>query len=410
MKLFLRLSLALLLTLLLLAALALQRAPSLPQANVTTPTDARALKALVERHDPRRLLASRPAALPVQAGELNLVLTLLAQQRPGLLAVAELQDGRLRLRVSQRLGPLWLNARADLLQTAGWPALDEVRLGRLPLPAWACKAALLALLDHHHALAPLRTLRVLGEQIRFQADGVSVMLHWRPDSTERLLDGLWPEPERERALVYHQALVGFSAGRLPGLPVALAEVLPPLFTLAAQRSAGGANAADENRMALLTLAVHTTGRGWAPLLPAARAWPRVAPLSLRLVGRDDFPLHWLYSAAIAVSAGGPLADLIGLDKELSDAHGGSGFSFNDIAADRAGTRLGLLALQQPEHVQRLLGRQHADSLLMPAWVDLPEFVPEAEFQRQYGGTQGAGYRAMMARIEARLDAMPLFQP
>ena len=35
-----------------------------------------------------------------------------------------------------------------------------------------------------------------------------------------------------------------------------------------------------------------------------------------------------------------LSDVIGLYKEIEDSRGGSGFSFNDIAADRAGTRFG----------------------------------------------------------------------
>lgn len=49
---------------------------------------------------------------------------------------------------------------------------------------------------------------------------------------------------------------------------------------------------------------------------------------------------------LAAYAGTPLADVVGLFKEMEDSRGGSGLSFNDIAADRAGTRMGELAVSQ----------------------------------------------------------------
>ena len=63
----------------------------------------------------------------------------------------------------------------------------------------------------------------------------------------------------------------------------------------------------------------------------------------RLQARPAGPRHLLISAARAAEGGGPLSDAIGVYKEVSDSRGGSGFSFNDLAADRAGTRLGLRA-------------------------------------------------------------------
>jgi len=46
---------------------------------------------------------------------------------------------------------------------------------------------------------------------------------------------------------------------------------------------------------------------------------------------------------------------------------------------------------------------------MPDVLDLPEFMPEAEFKRRYGGIGGAGYNRMMTTIEARVAARPLFR-
>ena len=40
-------------------------------------------------------------------------------------------------------------------------------------------------------------------------------------------------------------------------------------------------------------------------------------------------------------------------------------------------------------------------------ADLPEFMPEAEFKRRFGGTQGEPYRKMMKEIERRIAALPI---
>jgi hypothetical protein len=46
---------------------------------------------------------------------------------------------------------------------------------------------------------------------------------------------------------------------------------------------------------------------------------------------------------------------------------------------------------------------------MPDVADLPEFMPETEFKRRYGGVDGPGYRRMMAEIEARVASRPLLR-
>jgi len=122
------------------------------------------------------------------------------------------------------------------------------------------------------------------------------------------------------------------------------------------------------------------------------------------------PKHFLVSAAIAAEAGSPLADAIGLYKEIDDSRGGSGFSFTDIAADRAGTRFGEITAQSGERARKLA--QAAASGLrednfMPAVSDLPEFLSAAEFERRYGGVDGPEYRRMMAEIKARIASRPL---
>jgi hypothetical protein len=101
---------------------------------------------------------------------------------------------------------------------------------------------------------------------------------------------------------------------------------------------------------------------------------------------------------------------VGLWKELADARrGGSGFSFNDLAADRAGTRFGELAVRDAARLQQRIAAGIGDADLLPPVNDLPEHLPQAEFDARYGGVGGAGYQRLLAVIESRLDAMPMFQ-
>ncbi len=156
------------------------------------------------------------------------------------------------------------------------------------------------------------------------------------------------------------------------------------------------------------LTLHATQRRLDALVPAAAdaPWPPAQVLTLH--GRHDFAQHFLISALVAAEAGSPLADAVGLWKEFDDLRpGGSGFSFADLAADRAGTRFGELALAAPRQLHERLPRGFADAALMPDARDLPEFLTQAEFARRYGGVGQPAFERLRAQIEARLDALAL---
>jgi hypothetical protein len=216
-----------------------------------------------------------------------------------------------------------------------------------------------------------------------------------------------PPAQAERLKIYHEAL-RTTLMPLRG-PQDLGVVLTPMFALAQQRTAAGGDAAAENRAALMALAAHAVERHPGAWLAAARTWPRVPARGLRLDGRKDFPIHLLVSATLAAEGGGPLADALGLLKEVDDAEHGSGFSFNDIAVNRAGARLGELAVHEPIRLQTALARPVTARDLVPDVSDLPEFMSEAEFVARFGGVGAAPYRAQVAEIEARVRAMPLYR-
>lgn len=409
------LGLGLVLALLALAlGLSLQRTPLLAVAPDLRPADVKQAKDFLRRNDPRRLDTGAPRLLNLREHELNLMLGQAAKLYGRAAAQVRLRPGQAWVQASVPLPKwgVWLNLDAELHDQTPLPEFERLRIGRLPLPAWLANWALRRALQQLPGGSewPLADagLPEMVERIGFGAELLHIKYRWHKDSMARVMSSLWPAGEQQRAFAYQEHLAAWVQTLPPGQPVPLATLLPPMFTLAQQRSAGlGTQAAAENRAAILTLTLYATGESWARVMPAAHGWPRPMPLQVTLNGRDDFAMHFLVSAALAVEGGGPLADAIGVYKELSDSRGGSGFSFNDIAADRAGTRFGLLSEQAPEKLQSLMSRGVPESAFMPDVADLPEFLSEREFLKRYGGVESSAYRQMMQDIEARLNALAL---
>jgi hypothetical protein len=236
-----------------------------------------------------------------------------------------------------------------------------------------------------------------------------VTYDWSGEIQERLRAALVSPTDQARLRAYQDRLVE-TVAKAPDR-VSLAALMPPLFQTVLERDARG-DVAAENRAAILVLTFYANGVGLAKIAPAAAQWKQATRRTVTLAGRDDFPRHFLISAAIAAEAGSPLADAVGLYKEVDDSRGGSGFSFNDIGADRAGTRFGEIASHSPERARKLaqaLASGVKESDFMPDVADLPEFMPEPEFKRRYGGIGGPGYNTMMATIEARVASRPLLR-
>ncbi len=139
---------------------------------------------------------------------------------------------------------------------------------------------------------------------------------------------------------YYQQLLNQAAQLEPRQWVSLTYFVAPLF----RQVAANADFGDEHlhsRAAIMALAIYLGDPRFAELLgmtlqpPANRVSPHWRTL---LRGRADLRLHFVYAAALQVLAEEGLSYALGELKELLDANrGGSGFSFADLAADRAGT-------------------------------------------------------------------------
>jgi hypothetical protein len=102
-----------------------------------------------------------------------------------------------------------------------------------------------------------------------------------------------------------------------------------------------------------------------------------------------------------------LSDAGGLIKEeLDSLTMGSGFSFADLAADRAGARFGEMATDSEASalaIQARLKDGYKVDDFFPAVTNLVENLTVEQFRRDYGGVGSARYREVLADIDARLD-------
>lgn len=404
--------LALLLTAVALLALGLQRAPLIAhEAQIGIEQIARA-KQIIDAHNPEKTPIAGLRALVLSQADLDLLANYAAHQMLQGSAQVVLVPGRAILRASvpvqgRGFGD-WLNIEAGLQQTAGLPVFEQLRIGRVPVPAFIADFAVRRLLIHLKADDEVAVAGEMIRSVRFEANNVQMLYHWRPQAAKDMISALMPKGDHTRLKAYSDRMAALAASLDPTQPVSLAKLLPPMFALAQQRSVNG-DAAAENRTAILVLAFFANHLGLYRIAPEADAWQSPPPRTVLLAGREDTPLHFLVSAVIASRAGSPLSNAIGLFKEVDDSRGGSGFSFNDLAADRAGTRFGELAIASPDKLQRLIAAGVTEADFMPHAADLPENMPEAEFRLRFGGIGAPAYNQVLADIEARVATVLLYR-
>ncbi len=403
--------------------LAVERAPRVAASGTAVSVnDIDRARRLLERNDPRRALPGITRAVVLSQRDLELLIQQAGQRLgAGARGRVRLQPGLAVVEASLALpaNPWggWLNLRAVLRETPSLPAVQQLRVGQLPVPGWLAEAALPRVLEALNLRAQGELAQRLVSRVGFRSQALVLAYAW-PDNPEQALAESLLAPEDQARLRRHAEHLATLAADLAGprprpAVVSVSQLIQPMFALAASRSRDATSAALENRAALVALAFLAAGQRLAPLLgpvaapeagPAAR--PQRAP-EMRLRGRADWPLHLLISAALAAEGGSPLSDAIGLYKEVADSRQGSGFSFGDLAADRAGTRLGLAARRDPLGLQARLAQGLAEDDLLPAVHDLPEDMQEPEFKRRFGGVGAPAHQAMLREIETRLDQLPL---
>jgi hypothetical protein len=371
-------------------------------------------KELFQRNDPRDRTPNTVQTLILSEEDVNRLMNYVVVLKPlsGMSIDLLPQSAQIQATLKLRPNPFgrYLNIQAGIEERNGQLALKALRLGSMPFPAWLVESAArlgMKILRRDPAFAALADAIT---QVRLDEDQLALDYHWRPELMTLLerrgASLVVSEAERERLLKYAAIVTRQIRKHRVGSSMPMSELIRPVFQYAQQQ---GGNAATENRAALIALGAYVSGISLKKLLTESGRTTRRAPdVNLLLYKRHDWPQHYLISAALSVSAGSRLANIIGLAKEEDDTEYGSGFSFTDLAVDKAGAQLGTLSQgPQAAKVQAMLASADSDSALCPQVADLPEFLSEEQFSVRFGRVGSNAYRKVIHEIDRRLANHPM---
>ncbi len=198
-------------------------------------------------------------------------------------------------------------------------------------------------------------------------------------------------------------------------PVPFVNFILPLLRTAEERSVNGDPVAEMNGV-VFALAIYFGGdrldRLRYALLPQNLA--QILQLTDYVVvrGRHDHVQHFIVSAAFTMSGGVGFTTTIGEAKEFDDLmRGGSDFSFQDIAADRAGIAFGRLASTPSgaRYLESLGRRTPSEDLFFPVVHDLPDGMSPANFDATFHDTDSAAFKKMLDDIDRRIQACEAYK-
>ena len=408
-----------------------EREPLVQDSPAVTSEEKRRLYGLLRDKNPKTLAAGETRTLSLESRDIDL---LLAWGLPVLLG-----EGRGRARVDlmasraaavsvtlRFAGPTgrsrFLNvvagARMQIDQGRVSVADPTLRLGWLVVPGPPLRWA--APLISHFVEAERRARPVLAGVERLEIGPGRASLVYRrmelpPGLLASFIWGIGANEEMRLAVRAHVERLLEAAPSLPRGEPRLGAAVEVAFAHARERSATSPPVL-ENRAVLLALGLllgHRRLEDFVGPVLDMRDWRRAAPLAgTTLRGREDWTKHFFVSAALTVLSAQAPSDAIGVFKEELDAGGGSGFSFGDLLADRAGTTFSLLATRDPTAARALQARLAAGFRVddfFPEAADLPEDIQAAELEARYGGVGGRLFRQYAAEVERRLWSCPAYR-
>jgi hypothetical protein len=403
-----------------LALLALDAEPALPDSVPLSSAEKRQLVERFEGKNPRKIPPGETRTLRLTGPELDRLadwaaLSTGSRLRPALRLQADGISATASLRVPRTAR--WLNVSGSTrmgiekgrLAASG----PELRVGQFTFPPLLLQAVTPFLVAGLQGDRDLRRVLPAVESLAFTPDAATLS-YARVDMPPGLIARLvWGEEASQatREIVYaHVDRLLTVLEATPEGDERFARALETAFAAAGERSAAGGSAAEENRAAILALGIvlghQRLARAVGERLDDERsgAADRLgAQTTLR--GRSDWTRHFTVSGALTVLSAVAPSDAAGLLKEELDADGGSGFSFADLLADRAGTTFADLATRDDASAlriqQRLAGGFRVDDFF-PSATDLPEGISDAELSSRYGGVGGPLYRRKADEIERRL--------
>lgn len=387
--------------------------------------DINSAKAFLEQYDPRNLPSGKITTINANQRQINTALAAALAAAPFL--KARIVPSRFGLLGAVTAAPpipdnpfgKYVNVRMLIESSTKGLQIGRLSVGEIEVPSAIVRPVFILVMDQLAGpgrgkafLETIRSVRVTGSQ---------VSIVYRPK--EGLLDDLKSAAKETVAAgdpkitrVYWQKMHEIHRTTPTRSRVSMVQYLQPVFALAKQRSAGG-NAVEENKAAIFAMAMFFGDIRLERFIGKVREGefagaPRKTS-HVRLQDRHDWVQHYLLSAGLTLAGGRGIADFIGEAKEVQDATNKvSGFSFTDLAADRAGVRFAEVATGSvggARRMQEFLSRPVSEKQFFPQIRDLPEGLTAAQFKAQYGERDSAKYKGMVAEIDRRIASIPMYR-
>lgn len=302
----------------------------------------------------------------------------------------------------------YLDFSFKLIQNNDSIKIKSLKIGEASVPDTAANYLIPVLAK----FTPLKKYWDLGishvNDIQITSEGIQVSyLGSIVDAAKQLV--IQKHREYPNLYLYQQQINEIVSQHDPAWRLSLTDLMQPLFLSAYQRSTAE-TAIRENRAVIIAVGSYIFKQELRRYLPLGLVYSKEYPVFA--YKRIDIPQHFIASALLATIDASFLSKQLGEDKELGDAEKGSGFSFIDLTADRAGTRFGQTAIasaKQARKLQQIMSTVKHYSNIIPDIQGLPEKMDEPTFKTKFDSIDSPIYQNMISEIDERIEALPLYQ-
>jgi hypothetical protein len=365
------------------------------------------LRAKTLLHEGSKTRVNHVGTITLSQADLNLTTNYLLNRFTQGRAQIFLQPNKLKFVVSAALPKNNLGKYVNITfrlgneDGAALPTLTKFKAGKLLLPSklagWVIDTVIKNSRLNEYVILATDSIQA----VKIDADKISVTYQPSRATLTTARDFLThSETIDDRAKIYRDTLNEIVRKHDPAWRLSLADLFKPLFAIALQRSSSE-TAIEENRLVIFTVNNYVN-----QMENAETHFPAF------LYKRIDLAQHFTGAAAITASINSQMAQIMSEEKEIQDAKTGSGFSFIDLCADRAGARFGEMATTNPQTARQLQKKMAAVkdySEFMPDPRQLPEQMNEKAFAERYGNMKSQAYQEVSKQIDALIDATPLFK-
>lgn len=383
--------------------------------------DVESIRLLISKNRPAAIVSNSKVKLSLNNAEANKLLSFVNQYyENNLRAKTTFENSRIKLKVSYELpsNPIgrFININTTLKINYGkYFIVEEVRLGKLSIPSFVLDFIQPIIVDGFKRY--YGSYFVIWKQVkRIDIYNSVLNVHYQIERTDfkklrrMARKVLVDDVMRERITAYAIEMDKLINRLAPKGQQSVTKLMALMFDFSEKRAVANGQVVEENRMALLTLAAYMVGKNPLSYITEDEIEPR-KKIKFTLKGRHDLAQHYLVSAGLSAVGNTTWSRAIGLEKELRDSDGGSGFSFVDLMADMSGNKLAEAAfsLSTAALLQAKLKKISTEDEIMGNIDGLQENLNKKEFRMEFGNTSSEEYIRIIREIRRRVIACDAYR-